>query len=711
MITISRFRLALVTAMMCVVALDASGIFDRRIWWLLVPPLVVSAAALAATERRWVGRLGTAIAATALGTVLVVIPTGGSVPDLVASFGAGGQRLLSTEWPSPVRPDLLGTIATMLGLATACAAELTRRTRFHLAPLLPIVIAQIIVIGLRAPQGAGLWSLLPLGILAMFYAAIRPGRESRLTDRLVLLRGERRLVPTACVAIGMAAIIAGPLTLTARADPRRIDPADSSAAVIDPVEATLALQAIDPAIELHQIEVTSDTTGERPRLPLRWRTAALDEYDGRRWSPDLVLRPIGRRLGLSTDDEIDYTVTFENDDLQFVPVPGAPVVIDAPIETDANRTLVGLIGRPALGRAYRVISRVEPEANEANGAIGISEVDENTTALFELATELAAEGGGEDSIDVLGQLQGIEDTMRNDFTLRSDAEGGGLQRALMERFLRDTQTGNAEQFSAAFVLLARSLGVDARVATGYEIDPDRVETGDTSVTILSSDAAIWPEVRIGDEWVAFDPVPEVEDSDQTPPPPEPQVQTPAAPQPPIAPPPEIPDEPVVVNDIDEAGASAGLPTFIVYALYTLGAIAGLLVPVALFAALVLGTKWRRRRRFLSGPPSDRIRGAWSVATSAFVDAGMSIAASDTNREIATDAVDYAPDSRREVDRLSTLATATTFGQVRDAELWAQDASVCLGHVETSMTEARTFWQRLTWRLSLRSLRRRTASPV
>ena len=57
--------------------------------------------------------------------------------------------------------------------------------------------------------------------------------------------------------------------------------------------------------------------------------------------------------------------------------------------------------------------------------------------------------------------------MREEFVLDSKVQGGGLQQALIDRFLRDTQRGTAEQFATAFVLLARSLGIEARVATGF----------------------------------------------------------------------------------------------------------------------------------------------------------------------------------------------------------------------------------------------------
>ncbi len=713
MLGLLRLRVALVTLMMGVVALAAGDIFDRRAWWLLVPPAMVGLTAALTCVRRWPIRLAWALGTTAVATTLVVLISGGTGSDLGAAFGAGTQRLLSTDWPSPDRADLLGIVATGLGLATAVSAELARQQRLHLAPLIPVLVTQIVVIALSSPLGVRFVWILPLGILALAFAALRPGPDVDLRERLTLLRGERRLLPVAVVALGVAASLAVPLVLTARADPRRTEQATGSAAILDPIEATLALQAIDPPVVLHDVRINEISAAAEDRQPLRWRTAALDVYDGRRWAPDLVLRPIGRRLNAPAPDTISATVTFEDDDLQLVPLPGAPVVVEAAIETDDDRTIVRLADRPLDDEQYVVTARVEPTVTQATGAIGVRDVDENTISLAELATGLAEQGGADETTALLGQLQAIESTMRNDFVLRADASGGGLQRALIERFLRDTQRGNAEQFATAYVLLVRSLGVDARVATGFAVESDRLgNDGDaTTLTLRSDDAVIWPEVRIGDQWVAFDPVPEEEDADAIPPPPEPQVQTPAAPQPPIAPPPETADEPIVTEDDADTDSATGLPTVVGYALWALAGVATLAIPLLLIIALILGIKWRRRRRRLSGPPKERIRGAWTVATNALIDGGLTINTSDTNDDIADDAVGFVPAAHREVRRLATLASATTFGDPARPDLLAEDATACLGQVETSMSESRSFWQRLRWRLSLRSLRRRTTSPV
>lgn len=711
MIDLLRARLVVITCMMIVVALSAGAVFDEQISSLVLVPIFITVGAWSVFDRRWLARLAVGLLAILTGTATVVLLDGGDVSDLLASFGPGIQRILSTEWPSPARPDLLGTIATALGVAALSAAELTRRERFHLSPILPVIVMQIIVIALSAPREPSLWWTLELAVLAVVFAVLRPGVDRNVAARVGLLRGERRLVPTVCLAIGVGAVAAAPLALSGRADPRSTEPATASAALIDPIEATLALQSIEPPIDLHDIRIaTGDDETETPRL---WRTAALDRYDGRRWSPNLVLRPIGRRLGAVDNGPIDYTVTFENDDLRLVPLPGTPIVIGAPTTTDDERTLVSLVDRPDPGEPYPVSANVEPDAVDAIGAIGISEDEDNTTAFAELAVELAEQGGAEQTTDFLEQLRAIEATMRDEFVLRTDASGGGVQRLLIERFLRETRRGNVEQFATAFVLLARSLGIEARVATGYEIDPATATSGggETTFTIRSADAAVWPEVRIGDDWIAFDPAPEEESADATPPPIEPRVQTPAAPQPPIDPPPEANEEAVVTDDAADADNAAGLPTLATYALYALAGLTALLIPVLVFVLIVLGAKRRRRRKRLSGPPGARVRGAWSLATNALVDGGMTISTGNTNNEIAHGSAPFAPEAQPEVHHLAALASTTTFGDPLNPEHLASDATSCLNRVENTMRAARTRRERVRWRLSLRSLRRRTASPV
>lgn len=696
MTSLLRVRILLAGLAMAVIATAASAVFDQWIWTFTIAVALPTLIALAVRSLPPIVRL-LAAAIGIIGSVgLIIAIEGGGVDDAVNAVTAGAQRLLTTEWPSPVRPDLLGAIGLVIAVATAAATELAGRLRTHLVAWLPILASFVIVVALSAPVGTRLLWLIPLAILGALFAALRP--NSPLAERWATLRGERRLIPLLLVAGITAAAVSLPIALAVRADPRRNDPPAQTAALLDPIESTLALRALDPVIDLHEI-----TAAEGVALPTRWRTAALTEYDGQRWTPTLTLRPIGRRLAPDSTNQIDVDVTFLDDDLALVPLPGAPVTVDANVETDIDRTVVRLAERRGT-EPFSVTAEIAPSMALAQvSGIASRPVDDSVTSLNEFAANLAGDG------TVLEQLRQIESTMRDDWTLQSDAPGGGLQRTLIERFIRDTQRGTAEQFATSYVLLARSLGIDARVATGFVADS---APSGGPVVLTSANAQVWPEVRLFDGgWVALDPVPSEEESDAAPPPEDPAVQTPAAAQPPIAPPPEVSNDTNVDDEVADDQQARSLSAIRLWGQRIGLGLAALLLPAFLIILLILGIKGRQRRTLLGGAPNGRVAGAWAVATNRLVDAGLTISPAATNGDIAASGVHLAVGAERELQRLATLSSAVTFGHPARPDMLAEDAATCLGHVETTMADDRTRTQRLKWRLSLRSLRRSTRSPV
>lgn len=694
---LARIRTVLVGLAAAVLAMSAGAIFDRFVGQLPIAALP-ALAALAVQRRAGPVRAATLVGAVVVAVTAVVALAGGGFGDVVGAFRDGPQRLLTTEWPSPERPDLVGAVAVLLATVAALASELAGRPRWHLLPLAPVVVGHITVVALSAPLGPRLIWLLPTGVLFVVVAALRPGVD--LSDRLTLLRGERRLIPIFVLAVAVAAAVSAPVALATRADPRRNEPAVRAAPLLDPVEATLALRALDPPIDVHQIAAAPSTA-----LPARWRTAALENYDGQRWTPALTLRRIGRRLAPDAADALVFDVRFLDDDLSLVPLPGAAVTVDGPIETDADRTVVRLVERRNADEPLPVTARPAPgDVAALEAGIATRPVDESVTGLAEFASSIA--GGG----TVLEQLRTIEATMRDDFEVAAGAPGGGLQRALVDRFMRDTQRGTNEQFATAFVLLARALGVDARIATGFVTDAGSVNG---VLTLTSADAIVWPEVGLLDgRWLAFDPVPADEDSDVTPPPEQPAVQTPAAAQPPIAPPPEPSDEPQSDVEIDDASPRTALSSIALWA-FRVGVGATLLgLPLLAVVGIILGLKYRRRRRRLAAAaPADRVTGAWATATDRLVDAGLKIGAAATNGDIAASGTPYAGYAHRELHRLSTLASAVVFGQPPQQHVLADQAIAHLVAIESTMAAGRSRISRWRWQLSLRSLRRATRSPV
>lgn len=696
-----RLRVVLVTAMMAVLAVVAGNIFDRQVWWLLMAVAIPALVSIVVSNFASVVRFISALLSIGTSVTIIVFAVGGQASDVVDALTAGTQRLLSTDWPSPERPDLIGTVGLVLAVPTAVAADLAGRRDWHLLALTPIVASGVLVTALCAPSGAQMVWLIPVGLLAAIFATLRPmiGDDREIGAQRVWLRGERRLIPVVLLAGLVAAAVSVPTVLANRADPRRNEPAKQTAPLLDPIEATLALRALDPPADLYQV-----TTESGINLPDRWRTAALNDYDGQRWTPALTLRPIGRRLTPDTSGMFMFDLELLDDGLALVPFPSTPITINVPVETDSDRTVVRLTERIDPGDTIAVSSGpIITTADALATGIATRVIDDSVSSLTEFAETLA--GGG----TVLDQLRQIQSTMRDDWVLASNAPGAGLQRALLERFVRDTKRGTAEQFAAAYVLLARSLGVDARVATGFV--GARSATG-SALTLVSSDAAVWPEVGLLDgRWIAFDPVPPDEASNVAPPD-EPAVQTPAAAQPPIAPAPELTPD---TADDDEAGNDASSTTASVYVRW--GQKAGIalgtiLVALAALAAIILLAKFqRRRKRLASGTPAQRITGAWAVATDRLVDAGLTIAPSAANGDIATSAALLVANAQRELIQLATLSSAVTFGNPAETDFLVTDAVAHLDQVETSMAEVRTRGEQLRWRLSLRSLRPGTRSPV
>lgn len=701
-VRLAQLRIAVLTIGFVVVGLAAGDIFDQRDWTIAVAPLFPMATAVVLVTRSAPWRAAGAVAAVLLAVVVTVTVAGGAPEDVVGAFTSGTQGLLSTDWPSPTRPELLGTVTAALTAACAIGLELAGRRRFHLVALFPLLAAYLGVVALSAPLGVQWRWLVGLAAVAIAMALLR--NDGTLGDRLLLLRGERRLLPLLLAATAMVVVVVAPVSLGARADPRRNDPAQQSAPLLDPIEATLALRNLDPPVDLHV--VTANDGGD---LPTRWRTAALESYDGRRWSPSLTLRPIGSTLGPATGFTVAADVIFLDDNLTLVPLPGTPISVDASIETDADRTVVRLTERPTPGDVIGVVANA-PAAPSDAVAVGVNPrvVDDATSGLTELAEGLAGDG------DPLEQLGRLEATMRNDFVRDSNVQGGGLERALIERFLRDTQRGTSEQFVSSFVLLARSLGVEARVASGFIAgEGNSTVTGGEPLVLVSTDATVWPEIQLADgSWIAYDPVPDEETTDGPPPPPEPQVQSPAAPQPPIAPPPESDSENAATDDDAASSADTRLSTALIWVLRGSVALSVVVVPAAIVSLLIVGAKYRRRRRRLAaGEPTERIRGAWASATDILVDAGLQIGASSTDAEIADHGEPFAPGASPALRRLATMSSSATFGTPRHPDLLAQDAVSCLGSIEDGIGVVRTRWQRMRWRLSLRSLRSATRSPV
>lgn len=257
--------------------------------------------------------------------------------------------------------------------------------------------------------------------------------------------------------------------------------------------------------------------------------------------------------------------------------------------------------------------------------------------------------------------------------------------------------GDGEQYAATMTLMARSLGLPARVVVGFEL-----EDSDSSVAVKGSDIEAWVEIGFADVgWVSFYPTPDESN--------EPQVeedtlqkktQVETQVPPPVTSPPQLTD-PLLQDlddsetdddeepeDVEEEGGFLGLLVSIV------GIPLILLAPVG----IIWFVKWRRReRRRRTGEPARRISRGWVEVLDLALDRGLSVETRATRREAGLTL------GERPL-ALATTADAMVFGPEDPSEA---DSEIFWGEVDSvlsDMTEGLSRVEKLKTIVSLRSLR-------
>ncbi|MFC4907907.1 transglutaminaseTgpA domain-containing protein [Actinomadura gamaensis] len=255
------------------------------------------------------------------------------------------------------------------------------------------------------------------------------------------------------------------------------------------------------------------------------RLYALDKFDGDRWTYSvpstakdrLTDAPLPAPPGLTVvaTRTVNTRIRFSKDlrDLQFLPLPYAPVQvrIKGDWRVHAPSLMVYSLRDGAGGRTVDVTSRrVLPTASDL--AAGGSYTDDQLTEfasvpktvprkVHDLAVEVTK--GSRNAYESAVKLQTwFTDTggFRYDLSVGTPEHGSDLL-----HFLTDRKRGYCEQFAAAMAVMARELGIPARVSVGYtpgrEIRPGEWE-------VRGRDAHAWPELYFdGAGWVRFEPTP------------------------------------------------------------------------------------------------------------------------------------------------------------------------------------------------------------
>ncbi|MCR1781635.1 DUF3488 and transglutaminase-like domain-containing protein [Nocardioides carbamazepini] len=263
--------------------------------------------------------------------------------------------------------------------------------------------------------------------------------------------------------------------------------------------------------------------------PSYLRVSVLNRYTGDEWSSgdrdvardDRADGVVARPPGLSSEvrtTEYDYDVSITEDfDSTWLPTQYPVAAVDAPGDWRFDPATMDFLA--------------------ADDDLDTRELDYTMTALqpdFGTQREFFRDSAADDVSEEVLQLPGaVPPIVRN---LARDVTGGAVsdyERALLlqrwfrqdggftydltrapegtgnqtlEGFLaRNGRVGYCEQFASAMAVMARTLGIPARVAVGF-LEPDQV--GDGLWEYSSHDLHAWPELYFaGSGWVRFEPTP------------------------------------------------------------------------------------------------------------------------------------------------------------------------------------------------------------
>lgn len=327
--------------------------------------------------------------------------------------------------------------------------------------------------------------------------------------------------------------------------------------------------AVDP------LSGTLITRGGRPDDGARYRietvTTDLGDPDDRRIAP--ALPPSGPATAIGTGDTDLSAQIARLDEIARAATPGLAF-------TEQVRALEGLFHNEVL-----------PEAEPALDTIRFDDIDFRFVGPD---TVDASQSADDDSDEAIGKAvptgHSLERILRFLYTPNEQDE-----------LARRRGLGTPEQFATAFVLLARTQGIPARVAVGYTVPVE--EDSPTTVEVRARHADAWPEVYTANlGWVPIAPTPpdlgeQVSRSDADATTTTTSATTPASD--------DVAAPPTVVLDDGTAGTGESSSSRFLLAIVVI-------VIVVLLAVLLVPTFATQRRRSArkSLSPAGSIAGAW-----------------------------------------------------------------------------------------------------
>ncbi|WP_433730163.1 transglutaminaseTgpA domain-containing protein [Actinoplanes sp. CA-051413] len=577
-------------------------------------------------------------------TTAAGLPTGATLRALVDGAGDSWRLVLQSTWPARPDPALLLFVPLLVVLAAVLGAELLHRLRSPLPALLPsLTVVALSQLYFSPAPG-------PATLAALAYAAL---------GATLLFDGPAvRVVPAAVTAV--VAAVAAALVLPS--GPARYSLARDQAAPLPDAGLTSPLDEVtgrlgDPSRPVFRVRDATDVD--------RWPVVVLEDFDGVNWTPAGRFRRLGATLPPGpavTVPAVERTATIElaAGEGPWLPSQTWPARAEGvePLVAEHQGTLLlpGTAGgvrydlswwQPRSDAGSLAEAAIDPDA--PGGLHGIGTVPPQVEALAGAAVH-----GNRPSF---ATAVALEEWFRanHDVAIGRELPAGHAWPQLTD-FLLTTRRGTSEQFAAAYVALARILGIPARLVVGYRMpaqaDPDGF------VTVRNGDALVWPEVAVRDVgWVPLDPTGGAAESGaaagnglaglaerarQT-----------------LPAPGDLRDPPLAAPAGPAASGERSMPWLALLALPVVP-----LVGWPLAVPLAWGVRsWRRRRR----PGPSAVVGAWEEVRDRLRAYGVPVSTGMTVRDLGTAAA--------AITDAGTVAEIRRLGVLVDQALWSGAAPV------------------------------------
>ena len=251
-------------------------------------------------------------------------------------------------------------------------------------------------------------------------------------------------------------------------------------------------------------------------LAVRWRGAALTHFDGKRWfnlpAAEERLRPEDRRVLLLAGPprpgrRIEYEIRLSDIASNVLFVAGTPesMIIDVPMVLRSSSGTLRVSRFNGAGLRYAVSSLLDEETSVSAQlspdsrveALALPPLDER---IPRLALDMTAGLATPDE-----KARALERRLRHDYGYTLELLPVPVADPLAT-FLFARKKGHCEYFASAMAVMLRTLGIPARVVTGFLGGVYNPMTG--WQVVRASDAHSWVEAWLPRRgWVTFDPTP------------------------------------------------------------------------------------------------------------------------------------------------------------------------------------------------------------